>query len=572
MLVYHAEHRRRQILQRVMWGCVVADFDSTNYPLGVIVAYMGPAESKTKICDDDGSAWLLCDGALLDQQGQYGPLFRLVGDQYGVAGDQFNLPDLRGYFVRVLDTVVNGSTSGRDPGASSNPLQRTPIMSGSNTLIGSRQQHSAGPHTHALSGFDEAKNSLLEEHKYFVHNSNDPNEVTHSTTDSSDTSYETRPRNVALNFIIRALAPAEAPAPPPRPFGLPVGSVVYTSVAEPQTEDEKWFPCDGSVEPQDRFVDDSPVETPLFQAIGITFGEGDGKTTFTMPDLRGYFARGNDKSPASGAAGNDPDVSVRHAFTSKRGPADVGSTQAAAVLQHWHSIPNSWGWLQAPGPTNTIKRTDVSGLQPWSYTASTISTAGGEEYSGLDIRPVNTALAAAILGSNAHERLPIGSIVQYAGDNDPSEESAFGDVWLICDGRTLTGNYTDYTRLFYALFPENTPGAPVKLPDLRGLFIRGYDPTNTVDRNDARGPMFFGTKPPTSSSGLTGVQGDRLGPHVHGILSRVPADHKGGSDLQGSSGDYDGGDPKAKTDGVSDVAAVETRPINIALHHIIRVQ
>ena len=32
----------------------------------------------------------------------------------------------------------------------------------------------------------------------------------------------------------------------------------------------------------------------LFAVIGTTFGTGDGSTTFNLPDLRGYFARGWD--------------------------------------------------------------------------------------------------------------------------------------------------------------------------------------------------------------------------------------------------------------------------------------
>lgn len=36
------------------------------------------------------------------------------------------------------------------------------------------------------------------------------------------------------------------------------------------------------------------VYSALFEAIGTTFGAGDGSTTFALPDLRGYFPRGWD--------------------------------------------------------------------------------------------------------------------------------------------------------------------------------------------------------------------------------------------------------------------------------------
>src|SRR5262252_3131188 len=41
-----------------------------------------------------------------------------------------------------------------------------------------------------------------------------------------------------------------------------------------------WYLCDGSIKGR---IDDEP----LFLAIGTTFGDGDGETTFQLPDLRG---------------------------------------------------------------------------------------------------------------------------------------------------------------------------------------------------------------------------------------------------------------------------------------------
>jgi microcystin-dependent protein len=41
----------------------------------------------------------------------------------------------------------------------------------------------------------------------------------------------------------------------------------------------------------------------LFSAIGTTYGTGDGSTTFTLPDLRGYFVRGSGTNSDGVAAG-----------------------------------------------------------------------------------------------------------------------------------------------------------------------------------------------------------------------------------------------------------------------------
>lgn len=46
-----------------------------------------------------------------------------------------------------------------------------------------------------------------------------------------------------------------------------------------------WFLCDGSAK-------NRTTESSLFDIIGTTFGNGDGSTTFDLPDLRGIFPRG----------------------------------------------------------------------------------------------------------------------------------------------------------------------------------------------------------------------------------------------------------------------------------------
>jgi microcystin-dependent protein len=51
----------------------------------------------------------------------------------------------------------------------------------------------------------------------------------------------------------------------------------------------------------------------LFAAIGVTYGSGNGSTTFTLPDLRGYFVRGNGTNldgTASGTFGEKQTGSV----------------------------------------------------------------------------------------------------------------------------------------------------------------------------------------------------------------------------------------------------------------------
>lgn len=73
-----------------------------------------------------------------------------------------------------------------------------------------------------------------------------------------------------------------------------------------------------------------------------------------------------------------------------------------------------------------------------------------------------------------NEICPVGTIQAFAFNKVPQG-------WMICDGRSL--NKYEYPELFNVI--DNTFGNEghdnFKIPDLRGRFIRGWDPTATID-------------------------------------------------------------------------------------------
>lgn len=114
-------------------------------PAGTIEAFAGPEVPE---------GWLHCDGAALDKDiDLYKPLFKAIGQSWGdgtnkgsaqvrpVEGADFNLPDLRGYFLRG----VNGTAS-RDP----DKEHRTSIARGGNekNKVGSVQGDDLRHHNH----------------------------------------------------------------------------------------------------------------------------------------------------------------------------------------------------------------------------------------------------------------------------------------------------------------------------------------------------------------------------------------------------------------------------------------
>ena len=57
------------------------------------------------------AGWLAANGELLSTT-EYASLFSVIGYTYGGSGGSFNLPDLRGYFIRGNGTNSDGAVSG----------------------------------------------------------------------------------------------------------------------------------------------------------------------------------------------------------------------------------------------------------------------------------------------------------------------------------------------------------------------------------------------------------------------------------------------------------------------------
>jgi len=91
-----------------------------------------------------------------------------------------------------------------------------------------------------------------------------------------------------------------------------------------ETPPDGWLLCDGRAVERDKYA-------RLFDRIGSTYGSGDGNTTFNLPDLRGEFVRGWDRS-----RGADPDADQRRDFAGNIVGDQVGSLQDARMQSHRH--------------------------------------------------------------------------------------------------------------------------------------------------------------------------------------------------------------------------------------------
>ena len=92
-----------------------------------------------------------------------------------------------------------------------------------------------------------------------------------------------------------------------------------------------WLSCNGSNVSRSTY-------SALFSAIGTTYGSGDGSTTFTLPDLRGYFLRGSGTNSDGTAAGT------------------FGAKTADALKTHTHSVSGNTG-TQSADHTHSVSGT-----------------------------------------------------------------------------------------------------------------------------------------------------------------------------------------------------------------------
>lgn len=144
-----------------------------------------------------------------------------------------------------------------------------------------------------------------------------------------------------------------------------------------------------------------------------------------------------------------------------------------------------------------------------------------------------------------NQMVPVGTIVTFA-----FAASNLPPGWLLCDGSNFDSS--TYPDLYQLLGNSNV------LPDLRGYFLRGLDPTGNID-------------PDGKSRSPLSIQTDALGQHQHTYsrTARFWNECQGGGyyltpKVQGTDVDDFLGNPPTSTTGDA-----ETRPKNVAVNYLI---
>ena len=201
-------------------------FASADAPVGTICAYAGsitpvstakntvwassacaasspvpaqPASSSDPAVLIEAQGWMACDGRLLPAA-KYPELFAVLGYWYGGSNGSFRIPDCRGLFLRGVDYGA-----GLDPDAAS---RLGPAGTGTSAGVGSLQCDALQTHVHQygavpVSGVSEEGNAAGTPPASQL-NTSDPIAPARTTV-------ETRPKNIAVNFIIKFSTLASRP-------------------------------------------------------------------------------------------------------------------------------------------------------------------------------------------------------------------------------------------------------------------------------------------------------------------------------------------------------------------------
>ncbi len=160
---------------------------------------------------------------------------------------------------------------------------------------------------------------------------------------------------------------------------IPSGAVMYFAG---QTAPTGWLKANGAAVSRTLYA-------ALFQSIGTTYGTGDGRTTFNLPDLRGEFVRGWDDSrgvDSGRALGSAQGDAIRN-ITGKLDSGKNGALQLFDYIEPTGAFGVEKSWKQWTSDSGGGSNDLPSAI---TFDASSVVPTANEN------RPRNIALLACI--------------------------------------------------------------------------------------------------------------------------------------------------------------------------------
>lgn len=149
---------------------------------------------------------------------------------------------------------------------------------------------------------------------------------------------------------------------------LPVGALIpFAGSSAP----DGFLLCDGDAVSRTTYAE-------LFAEIGTTFGEGDGSTTFNLPDFRGRMAIGVAASGTASALG-ETGGAIDHTHTGPSHSHAAGTLAADEAGAHTHSNPTTSSVDLSH--THSNPNTSSTGSHSHTLTSGSTSSAGSHTHS-----------------------------------------------------------------------------------------------------------------------------------------------------------------------------------------------
>ncbi|MBL7914934.1 MAG: tail fiber protein [Bacteroidia bacterium] len=176
-----------------------SDKKEVDIPLGAIMPFAGITTNEVEL------NWILCDGKMVSNLGEFKNLFDAIGFSHGGNNPQeFRLPDYRGLFLRGI-SEPGGKDPGRDKRKFAYPAGAAGYQGNDKGKVGSMQESETAmpfnPFSTTIKVPTDTEAKIIEGTIRSIYKYNSDSVLVEVTKSEGD--LETRPVNVSVNWYIR---------------------------------------------------------------------------------------------------------------------------------------------------------------------------------------------------------------------------------------------------------------------------------------------------------------------------------------------------------------------------------